>query len=358
MSLFIKDKASSRIPVSIITGFLGSGKTTLLNKLLRHPGMTDTAVAINEFGEIGLDHLFVEVHGGNTIVMDNGCICCTMRGDLEETVLGIYAMRESGEVPAFRRLVIETTGLADPAPVLQAMLSNPIISHIFRVDSIVTTVDAVFGERQLDEHYESVKQAAIADRLVITKSDLADRDATAELRQRLAVLNPGAQIFSVQHGEIEPEQLLGAGLFAIGNKSLDVQRWLSEDAYTSDHDHHRDSHDHARDLNRHDERISTFCLTSEQPLEWRSFSRWLNRLKIKRSDDLLRIKGILNLVGEPGPVAIHGIHHVFHPPTALDGWPGDDHRSRIVFITRDLSRREVEESWRAFQEGEEACQEI
>ena len=354
MSLFAKNESSSRMPVSIITGFLGSGKTTLLNKLLRHPDMKDTAVAINEFGEVGLDQLFVGVHDGNTIVMDNGCICCTMRGDLEETVLGIYAMGESGEVPAFRRLVIETTGLADPAPILQAMLSNPIISHIFRVDSIVTTVDAVFGDRQLDEHYESVKQAAIADRLVITKSDLADRDATAGLRQRLAALNPGAQIIPVQHGEIEPQRLLGANLFSLGNKSPDVQRWLSEDAYADDHDHHPDSHDHPPDLNRHDERISTFCLTSEQPLQWRSFSRWLSRLKIERSDDLLRVKGILNLVGEPRPVAIHGIHHVCHPPIALDGWPGDDHRSRIVFITRDLPRREVEESWRAFQEGEEA----
>ena len=344
MGLFITDEGAGRLPVSLITGFLGSGKTTLLNKLLQHPDMADTAVAINEFGEIGLDQVFIEHDDGDVVVMANGCLCCTIRGDLEDTVMGVFTRRERGEVPDFDRFLIETTGLADPAPILEVLLSNPMMSRVFSVDAVVTTVDGLFGLRQLDEHEESVKQAAIADRLLVTKTDLAEMDAVASLTARLSALNPGADICEVRHGEIAPAKLFGAGLFGTADKAADVRRWLSDQ-----HDDDHADHGHGANVNRHDAHISTFCLTIDEPVDWRSFSRWLGRLKIKRADNLLRVKGLLHVAGERGPVAIHGVHHVFHPPVALERWPSDDHRSRIVFITRDLAAGEVEASWREFQ---------
>lgn len=344
MGLFVTDGGAERLPVSLITGFLGSGKTTLLNKLLQHPDMAHTAVAINEFGEVGLDQVFIEHDDGDVVVMANGCLCCTIRGDLEETVMGVFTKRERGEVPDFDRFLIETTGLADPAPILQVLLSNPMMSRAFSVDAVVTTVDGLFGLRQLDEHEESVKQAAIADRLLITKTDLAEADAIASLTARLRALNPGADIYDARHGEIAPAKLFGAGLFGTADKAADARRWLSD----QHHDDHAD-HGHGANVNRHDEHISTFCLTIDEPVDWRSFSRWLGRLKIKRADNLLRVKGLLHVAGERGPIAIHGVHHVFHPPVALERWPSEDHRSRIVFITRDLAAGDIEASWHDFQ---------
>jgi G3E family GTPase len=337
MSLFDRDKSAERLPVSLITGFLGSGKTTLLNRLLRHDGMADSAVIINEFGEIGLDHLLVEAVQGEVAVLASGCVCCTMRNDLEETVRGLLAQRDRGEVPPFRRILVETTGLADPAPIVQLLLNNPLLSHFVRLDTVVTTVDAVHGEGQLDAHTEAVKQAAIADRLLLTKTDLAEADQTAKLRARLAGLNPAASLTEVRHGEIAPDALFGAALFDPERKTADVRRWLREEAYG----HHHHHHDHA-----HDRDIHAFCVVLEGELDWIMVSQWLAALRQERGESLLRVKGILNLAGESAPVAIHGVHHVFHPPVLLNGWPDDDRRSRIVFITRGLAQQEIEEGWR------------
>jgi G3E family GTPase len=348
MSLFDRDKSSERIPVSLITGFLGSGKTTLLNRLLRHPGMADSAVIINEFGEVGLDHLLVEAVDGEVAVLASGCVCCTMRSDLEETLRGLLARRDRGEIPLFQRVLVETTGLADPAPIVQLLLNNPLLSHFVRLDSIVTTVDAVHGEQQLDAHAEAVKQAAIADRLLLTKTDLAATDAIAPLHARLTRLNPAATLTAVRNGEIEPDRLFGAALFDPARKSPDVRRWINAEAYGHDH-----GHDHAHHHAHHDPAIAAFCLTFESALDWMTVSRWLAELRGSRGEDLLRVKGILNLAGENAPVAIHGVHHVFHPPVLLNGWTDDDHRSRIVFITRGLARDEVEASWRRYAEAVE-----
>jgi G3E family GTPase len=204
MGLFDPDKSASRLPVSVITGFLGSGKTTLLNKLLRHAGMGDSAVIINEFGEVALDHLLVEAVEGEVAVLASGCVCCTLRSDLEQTLRDLLARRDRGEVPAFSRILVETTGLADPAPIVQLLLNNPLVSHFVRLDAVVTTVDAVNGVRQIDEHAEAVKQAALADRLLLTKTDMASPEATVDLQSRLAVLNPGAARHVVTNGEIAP----------------------------------------------------------------------------------------------------------------------------------------------------------
>jgi G3E family GTPase len=350
-----------RLPVSVITGFLGSGKTTLLKNLLRQPDMADTAVVINEFGEIGLDHLLVEEAKEDTILMSSGCLCCSIRGDLIDTLRRLYKRRDRGEVPRFKRLVIETTGLADPAPILQTLIGDPLLSAFYRLDGVVTTVDAVNGMDQLDRQFESVKQAAVADRLVLTKTDLAGPQQRAALAERLHALNPAAPVLPVAHGAVAAEQLFNAGLYNPAEKSPDVARWLKEEAYADHHrhdhghHHHHDgdhAHDHveggAPDVNRHDDHIRAFCLTYERPIAWDKFVTWIEMLITMRGADLLRIKGILNIAGSDAPIAIHGIQHLFHPPATLPGWSGADRRSRIVFITRDLERAWLEQSMAEF----------
>ena len=346
-----------RLPVSVITGFLGSGKTTLLKHLLQQPDMADTAVVINEFGEIGLDHLLVEEAKEDTILMSSGCLCCSIRGDLIDTLRRLYKRRDRGEVPRFKRLVIETTGLADPAPILQTLMGDPLLSAFYRLDGVVTTVDAVNGMDQLDRQFESVKQAAVADRLILTKTDLAGAEQRAALEARLHALNPAAPLLPVAHGAVAAEHLFNAGLYNPAEKSPDVARWLKEEAYAQtpqshphdhhDHDHGHD-HDHALDVNRHDDHIRAFCLIHDRPIDWEKFVNWVEMLITMRGADLLRIKGILNVAGSDAPVAIHGIQHLFHPPAVLPGWTGDDRRSRIVFITRDLERAWLEQSMAEF----------
>jgi G3E family GTPase len=348
MSLFEGDKSAERLPVSLITGFLGSGKTTLLNRVLQHEAMKDSAVIINEYGEVGLDHLLVERVDGEVAVLASGCICCTIRSDLEQTLRMLLVRRDRGEVPPFRRILVETTGLADPAPIVQLLLNNPLVSHFLRLDSIVTTVDAANAARQLDRHYEAVKQVALADRLLITKRDLVENISAVQLR--LGRLNPGAKIERVAHGEIDPAQLFGAGLFDPEKKSVDVARWLNEQAFASGetaHQHDGHAHDHSHAHHSHDTSITSFALTFEQPLDWMAVSNWLAHLRRTRGEDLLRVKGILNLRDETAPVVIHGVHHVFHPPVALSTWPDADRRSRIVFITRGIAREEVDAVWQA-----------
>ena len=343
MSLFEHDKSAERLPVSLITGFLGSGKTTLLNRLLRHDAMKDSAVIINEYGEVSLDHLLVERVDGEVAVLASGCICCTIRSDLEETLRTLLVKRDRGEVPAFRRILVETTGLADPAPIVQLLLNNPLVSHFLRLDTVVTTVDAANAIHQLDHQYEAVKQVALADRLLITKCDLVSN--VAALEQRLRRLNPGARIESVLHGEIDPEGLFGAGLVDPEKKAVDVARWLNEQAFAGSREPPHEHHDHAH--HSHDKSITSFMLAFDDPLDWMAVSNWLAYLRSARGEDLLRVKGILNLRGEATPVVIHGVHHVFHPPVALSEWPDADRRSRIVFITRGIARQEVLALWQA-----------
>lgn len=343
MGLFENDKSAERLPVSLITGFLGSGKTTLLNRVLRHDAMTDSAVIINEYGEVSLDHLLVERVDGEVAVLASGCICCTIRSDLEETLRTLLVRRDRGEVPPFRRILVETTGLADPAPILQLLLNNPLVSHFLRLDTVLTTVDAANAVHQLDHQYEAVKQVALADRLLITKCDLVSN--IAELESRLRRLNPGARIESVMHGEIDPAGLFGAGLVDPEKKAVDVGRWLNEQAFAGSREVAHEHHGHAH--HSHDASITNFMLAFDEPLDWMAVSHWLAYLRGTRGEDLLRVKGILNLRGEQTPVVIHGVHHVFHPPVALPEWPNADRRSRIVFITRGIARQEVLTLWQA-----------
>ncbi|MCK6450662.1 MAG: GTP-binding protein [Alphaproteobacteria bacterium] len=354
MSLFDRDDSARRLPVSVITGFLGSGKTTLLNRLLRDPAMADSAVIVNEFGEIGLDHLLMERIDGETVLMASGCLCCTVRSDLEQTLRDLDWKRRDGTVPPFARVLVETTGLADPAPILQLLLNHPIVCASYRLDAVVATVDALHAMRQLDEHAESVKQVALADRLVLTKTDLAGAD-DGGLSTRLKAINPAAPVHRAVNGDIAAGLLFGAALYDPARRTPDARAWLRDEAYApadaaghgnEAHHHHHAAHAHARDVNRHDARIAAFCLVEDQPIDWDRFHRWLGRLRAERGHDLLRVKGILNLAGEPAPVAIHGVHHVFHPPVQLGQWPDDDRRSRVVFITRDLPGDQIAQSWR------------
>ncbi len=339
----------SRIPVTILTGFLGSGKTTLLAKLLRHPAMERTAVIINEFGEIGLDHDLIEASEETEVTLMGGCLCCTVKGDLIDTLRRLYVRRTKNEVPYFERMVIETTGLADPAPVLQSIMADRLLDHYYRLDGVVTLVDAANGMETLDRHQEAVKQAAVADRIVITKTDLAENNALPSLRERLADLNPGARILETSHGNIHPEALLHAGLFDPATKSANVQRWLNEEAYASHHHHghHHDGdhhHDHAHNVNRHDAHIQAFCLRHPTPIPSSAVDFFWDMLTSQRGPDLLRVKAILNIAETPDtPIMLHAVQHVVHAPAYLEAWPSDDRDSRMVFITKDVPRQAIEQ---------------
>ena len=342
------------IPVSVLTGFLGAGKTTMLNRLLRDPALSDTLVLINEFGEIGLDHLLVERAEGDMILMASGCLCCTIRGDLVSTLEDLLKRRDNNRISPFQRVLIETTGLADPAPVLHTIMFHPYLMLRYRLEGVITLVDAVNGFATLDAHEESVKQAAVADRLILSKTDLAREEQITALKARLKALNPTARMMDAT--QATPANLFDTGLYDPATKTADVSRWLNAEAVEEaphdhqhhGHDHHR-HHGHAHDVNRHDDRIRAHCLRSDQPLDPRGFDLFLNMLREFHGPNLLRVKGIVALSDDVSrPLVIHGVQHVFHPPVRLENWPDADHTTRIVFILKDLTADFVEKLWAAF----------
>tara|TARA_A100001037_G_scaffold288659_1_gene299552 strand:+ start:752 stop:1882 length:1131 start_codon:yes stop_codon:yes gene_type:complete len=344
--------ADELIPVSLLTGFLGSGKTTVLNHVLHDPGMDKAAVIVNEFGDVGLDHELMVAGSEDMVLLNSGCLCCTVRGDLVNTLRDMVMLRQREDVPSFDRVLIETTGLADPAPILHTLMSDQLVTNYFRLDGVITTVDAVNGAYTLDRQFESVKQVAVADRILLTKTDLAGADSVAALDARLTDANPGAPRIQVVNGVVDPAQLFNAGLFNPETKSPDVERWLRDEAYGEGDPHghsheHGHDHDHGHDVNRHDDHISSFCVTYDEPLRLDALEQWFDTIMMLKGPDLLRIKGIVNVAEMDKPVVIHGVQHVFHPPAVLEEWPSDDRRTRIVFITRDVERETIEDtlSW-------------
>jgi G3E family GTPase len=308
-------------PVTLLTGFLGSGKTTLLGELLSHPDMGETAVIVNELGEIGIDHHLVTQVDERTVVLDSGCVCCVMRGDLADELRDLFSRRIRYEIPDFRRVVVETTGIADPAPILFTLLSEPVVQHHFELDGVVTTVDAVNGLDQLARQPESVKQAAVADRIVVTKTDLVGQADVAELERQLRQVNPTAPMFHVVHGKVAPNVLFGG-------KERDIRELELPEPDHLDHVH-------------------AFGLILDEEIDWTAFGVWLTMLLQARGEHILRVKGLLN-TGDEGPLLLNGVQHVVHPPVHLDEWPDEDRRSRIVFIARGARREEVERSLAVF----------
>ena len=345
-------KDVSHTPVTILTGFLGSGKTTLLNRALRDPAMANTAVVINEFGEVGLDHLLAAQSDDTIMVLENGCLCCTVFGDLVSTLNNLYHQREDGTIPRFDHVVIETSGLADPSPLIQAFLSDPVLAGLYRIGAVVATVDAVNGPHTLDEHIESVRQVALADHILITKLDLVApekaRDAEeAALIARLTRLNPAAKISRADDAAFDVGRVLREDALKPGDPKADARAWLNAAAYEQqDHAHHDHDHDHTEHDHHHlhDRDIASFCFTRSEPITREALRLLLDALQQNLGPNLLRVKGIVHVAEDPDrPAVIHGAQQLLHNLTWLDRWPDADRTSRIVFITQGYDRADVED---------------
>ena len=336
------------VTTNLLTGFLGAGKTSLLKRLLRQPDLTDTAVLINEFGEVGLDHLLVEEVDEDVILLASGCVCCTIRGDLKEALVRLYGRRQRREVPPFTRLVIETTGLADPAPIMATLAADPMLRHHFRVGNIVTVVDAENGFASLDAYVESRRQAAVADRLVVTKIDLAAPDELTRLVRRLTTINPTAEIITTSEDDEAAARLLTHDVHDEATRSEEVGRWLA--AQIGDvHDHHH------VDRNRHGA-IRAMLLTANEPVDWAAFGLWLSMLLNRHGAEILRVKGLLHIVGRSAPVVVQGVQHLIHKPVHLDRWPDGRPLTRIVLIVNGLDPDLIERSFDVFMRfGAEAA---
>ena len=339
--------ASSITPVTLLTGFLGSGKTTLLNRLLRDPGIGETAVLINEFGAVAIDHLLVRETSENLTVLANGCICCSVAGDMVQALRDLYFKRANGEVPDFKRVVIETTGLADPAPIMHTLIEMPMVAARYSLAGVVTTVDAEHGAKQLNEHMESVKQAAVADRIVLTKTGRVSPEQAALLRARLRRLNPGAPILDAGDGDVDCAALFNTGLYQPGQRTPDVRAWLKAEAYRA---LPKSASPFIRPApaTRHDERFHAFTVSLDKPIAWPRLIEALELLTSLRGDQLLRIKGIVNVAGEDRPRVIHAVQHTIYPPAQLAAWPDVDRVSRLVFITRDIDEAFVRDTLASF----------
>ncbi|KSV70869.1 ATP-binding protein [Sinorhizobium sp. GW3] len=356
----------SAVPVSILTGFLGAGKTTLLNRLLKDPDLSDTAVIINEFGDVSIDHLLVEASSDGVIELSDGCLCCTVRGELVDTLADLMDRMQTGKIKPLKRVVIETTGLADPAPVLQSVIGNPVIAQNFRLDGVVTVVDAVNGLQTIANHEEALKQIAVADRIVISKTGLAETSERDALTARIRALNPRAPLIDGDSAEAGRAELFDCGLYDPSSKIADVGRWLQDEAHHDhhhhdhdhghdhhDHDHHHDhghDHHHHHDVTRHGGDIRSFSIVHDRPIEPMALDMFIDLLRSAHGEKLLRMKAIVAVADRPDrPLVLHGVQNVFHTPERLAAWPDpNDRRTRMVLITKGLEEAFVRDLFDAF----------
>ena len=352
---------NERLPVTIMTGFLGSGKTTVLNHLLHHPGLERTAVIVNEFGEIGLDHLLVESALDQMVLMDNGCLCCSVRGDLVDTLADLMRRVSDGTVPPFERVMIETTGLADPAPIAQTLVTDEATAERFHLNAIVATVDAVNGVDTLQEYDEARSQVAMADLILLTKADMSEAQL-ATTRSAVRGLNPNARLVAVENGDVSPEIVLSPGEAGwsvavsggqVGAADTESATGAASLASHGSHSHH--DHDHGHEHGGHVWNIGSASIVLDAPVTWDALARWLDWMTAMRGPDILRIKGLVRVQGFEGPVLVHGVQHVFHEPRELADWPGGDTRSRIVVIARDVPESAIRRSLQVFTESSPAA---
>ena len=346
---------SALIPVNVVTGFLGSGKTTLLSRLLASPRLASTAVLVNEFGEVGLDHHLLESVSESMVLLDNGCVCCAVRDDLRSALLDLHGRRERSEAPRYDRVVIESSGLADPAPVVHTLTADPVLRHHYRPGAVVTVVDALHGFGQLDRYPESVKQVALADRLVLTKTDLAGPEECAILKGRLEAMNPAAPVRLAAgpagagggpESTADAVALLVEDVHRADSRQAEAERWLGPGAVAAPHHHTGD--------------VSSFCIETDEPIDWTVFGIWLGMLLHRHGENILRVKGIVDVPELDGPVLLNAVQHTVHPPTHLPAWPRtwgreDGHApargTRVVFIVRGLDRERIERSLAAFRDS-------
>jgi len=331
--VFIQPDADRRrLPVAVLSGFLGSGKTTLVNALLQDMRLADTAVAVNEFGEVPLDQHLIDETGDRTVTLANGCLCCNLAGDMEDAVMRIFARRQAGTLSRFARLIIEPSGLADPAPIAQAILRNPIMSKVLRLEAILCTVDALFAEHQFARHAETRKQVALADRVVITKSDMVDKATLRRVHRLVRELNPLAAVFEALHGAVDAALLFPPSWIDPASEAPRPARSVL----------------FAQDVGpgpSHEQPTMAVTLAADRPLDWRRFDAWLRGIRISHAEKLLRLKGILQVIESAAPLAIHGIHHVLHMPVALHSWPGGVAGTRIVILTQGIASGTIERDW-------------
>ncbi len=340
----------NRIPVTLLTGFLGSGKTTLLNKLLTHSGMKNTAVIINELGATGLDHILAQnvessYVADNAVLLQNGCLCCTLSNELADTMRDLFFKRAMEAIPQFNRLVIETTGMADPGPILANLMNEPVIESVYRLDAVVVTIDAVYGLQQIEAHAEARKQAAVADVLLITKTDLATTEQVSALKEKLITINAGATQHKILHGEIDPDFIIDVGLFDPTGKRAEPERWLraplKSPLRAASRLPPRALHKGALPQKPHNDEITSFTVTLPSPLNWRDLKPVILKLCQTHGENLLRLKGILHAADQPHPLAIHAVHFTPYPPTLLNGWSEENPENRIVLIGKDLDEEAI-----------------